>query len=470
MLKLYNTLTQSKVEFHKKPGDTVSMYVCGITPYDKVHLGHARCYVTFDVLYRYLKYLGFNVDYVQNFTDIDDKIIARSKEVGTSPEDLAEENIAEYFTRMDALEVVRAREYPRVTEHIPHIIEMVKRLIEKNHAYVVNGDVYFDVKTFSSYGTLSHRDPEELKQCARIEVNKLKRNPLDFALWKGKKEGEPSWQSPWGEGRPGWHIECSTLSMIKLGETLDIHGGGQDLIFPHHENEIAQSECATGKPFVKIWMHNGFVTINQQKMSKSLGNFFTLEDIFKKFDPMIVRLFLFSQHYRSPLDFSDDKLEETQRSFQHIKDSLNRINSVSADGRTHIPLPRNAKKINSMEKEFFAAMDDDINTARAIAQIFSMVNFINELASEQKVDAASLALGHLKIQSLLGDILGITVKVSGVSARDPLDREYINQLMSERKEARKRKNYTQSDQIRETLKRMGVVLEDTPSGTVWWSK
>lgn len=467
MLKLYNTLTQSKVEFHKKPGDAVSMYVCGITPYDKVHLGHARCYVTFDVLYRYLKYLGFKVDYVQNFTDIDDKIIARSKEVGKSPKDLAEENIAEYFTRMDALGVVRAREYPRVTEHIPQIIEMVKRLIEKNHAYVVNGDVYFDVKTFSSYGTLSHRDPEELKQCARIEVNNLKRNPLDFALWKGKKEGEPSWQSPWGEGRPGWHIECSTLSMIKLGETLDIHGGGQDLIFPHHENETAQSECATGKPFVKIWMHNGFVTINQQKMSKSLGNFFTLEDIFKKFDPMIVRLFLFSQHYRSPLDFSDDKLEETQRSFQHIKDSLNRINSVSADGRTHMPLPRNAKKINSMEKEFFAAMDDDINTARAVAQIFSMVNFINELASEQKVDAASLALGHLKIQSLLGDILGITVKVSGVSAPDE---EYINQLMSERKEARKRKNYAQSDQIRETLKRMGVVLEDTPSGTVWWTK
>ncbi|MDD5259505.1 MAG: cysteine--tRNA ligase, partial [bacterium] len=325
-LFLYNTLTQQKEEFKPLKNKVVNMYVCGVTPYDEVHLGHARCYVAFDVIRRYLEYKGYTVNYIQNFTDIDDKIIKRAQEKNVQPLELAQKNIDAYFQDINALNIKPALKYPRVTEHIPDIIKIVENLVNSRHAYVVDGDVYFRVASFPGYGKLSKRELDQLKSGARVEIDERKESPLDFALWKKEKPGEPSWTSPWGNGRPGWHIECSAMSLGELKiDTLDIHGGGQDLIFPHHENEIAQSEAVTGKPFAKYWLHNGFVTINKEKMSKSLGNFFTLKEIYKKYEPQVVRLFLISQHYRSPIDFSENKLEEMSRAQERFTTALNNM-------------------------------------------------------------------------------------------------------------------------------------------------
>lgn len=466
-LKLYNTQTGKK-EALRDPGDKpLKMYVCGITPYDKVHLGHARCYVTFDILKRYLTYKGYRVRYIQNFTDIDDKIIARSRSIGKIPQQLAQENIEHYKKQVEVLGIQHPDEYVTVTDNIPLIIKLIQKLVEKNHAYQSEGDVFFEIKSFPDYGKLSHRNIDELKQGARIEINTAKKNPLDFALWKSAKADEPSWDSPWGKGRPGWHIECSALSMARLGETLDIHGGGQDLLFPHHENEIAQSESATGKPFVKLWMHNGFVTLNQQKMSKSLGNFFTLEDIFKKFNPMAVRLFLLSQHYRSPLDFSDSKLDEFTKSLKHLRDSLARIQSPKTGSQSTITSNENRKKIESFESAFIKAMDDDLNTAQGLGIVFNMVNFMNELTAVKNVDAQSLQFGVKKIKLILEDILGIAAAPSPAQSQDE---DMITELIKERTDARKQKNWKESDRIRDKLNRMGVTLEDTPSGTRWWRR
>ncbi|MBD3270908.1 MAG: cysteine--tRNA ligase, partial [Elusimicrobia bacterium] len=384
MLKIYNTLTRKKQTLGKKPGQTITLYVCGITPYDKVHLGHARCYVFFDVLNRYLRYSGYTVKYIQNYTDIDDKIIERARSSGRSIGELADENIGDYESKIKRLNIIPADAYPRATSEISNIIQLVQKLIDAKHAYISQGDVYFDVQSFTGYGKLSRRDVDQLKQGARVEVSAAKKNPLDFALWKKAKEGEPSWESPWGTGRPGWHIECSSMSMSRLGETIDIHGGGQDLIFPHHENEIAQSEAATGKPFVRIWMHNGFVTVNQEKMSKSLGNFFTLEDIFKKYDPMVVRLFLVSQHYRSPIDFSDTKLDEIRRTYENLSQRIKRMYQV-LQLKPSAPLSgSDQKKITHLQRMVVKSFDDDLNTGKALGHIFTMIHEAGQMLDTNK--------------------------------------------------------------------------------------
>ena len=326
-MKVYNTLTRRKEEFPSKD-QKIRMYVCGITPYDFCHIGHARCYLVYDMIVRYLRYKGYEILYVQNFTDIDDKIIERAKEENTTPFEIAEKYISFYFRDMDKLGIERANIYPRVTKHIPDIIKMIKGLIEKGYAYEVDGNVYFSVEKFPSYGKLSGRNLKEMYAGARVEVDENKRNPLDFALWKKAKEGEPFWESPWGKGRPGWHIECSAMSLKYLGENFTIHGGAKELIFPHHENEIAQSESYTSSPFVQFWIHNGLVTVNGQKMSKSLGNFITVEEILKRYSPNVIRMFLLSTHYQSPLDFSEEGLKQAKHGFEKIYNLFSRVEKV----------------------------------------------------------------------------------------------------------------------------------------------
>ncbi len=475
-LVVYNTLTQKKEEFKPLSSKVVNMYVCGVTPYDEVHLGHARCYVAFDVIRRYLEYKGYTVNHIQNFTDIDDKIIKRAREKNIPALELAQKNIDAYFQDINALNIKPAKQYPRVTEHIPDIIKIVEKLVASDHAYVVDGDVYFRVASFPSYGKLSKRELDQLKSGARVEVDERKGSPLDFALWKKEKPGELSWPSPWGKGRPGWHIECSAMSLGELKtDTLDIHGGGQDLIFPHHENEIAQSESATGKPFAKYWLHNGFVTINKEKMSKSLGNFFTLKEIYKKYDPRVVRLLLISQHYRSPIDFSENKLEEMSRAQERFTTALN--NMKEAVDRMSAAMAVNEKKappalIAEAEAKFAKAMDDDFNTAEALAVLYEIVTAMN--IAMEKPDLDLLELSYLaKTLIELGKVLGLfPVGGSLPSSNNMLKgkditKDEIEKLISKREEARRNKQWAESDQIRETLSAKGIVIEDTAHGTRW---
>ncbi|MDO8734830.1 MAG: cysteine--tRNA ligase, partial [Elusimicrobiota bacterium] len=382
MLKIYNTFSGKKEEFIPvdKNGKNVNMYVCGITPYDEVHLGHARCYVVFDVIRRYLKYKDYTVKYIQNFTDIDDKIINRSLEAKIPLAELAQKYIDDYFTQMRKLNIQDADSYPRVTQKIPDIISFIKKIIDNGYGYVAAGDVYFSVRKFKDYGKLSKRNVDDLKSGSRVLPGEQKKDPLDFALWKKAKEGEPSWESPWGKGRPGWHIECSAMSLNEFGlNTFDIHGGGQDLIFPHHENEIAQSEAALGKPFVKYWIHNGFVTINKEKMSKSLGNFFTLREIFEKYqNPKIVRYMLLAQHYRQPLDFTEDKLEQAKTALSRI--FATNFNCETFKNQYAIgEIKGETEKTNRVFAEFIDSMDDDFNTPEALAKIHEIVNNLHLL-------------------------------------------------------------------------------------------
>src|SRR3989339_481288 len=410
MLIIHNTLSGKKEEFIPFNDSNVNIYVCGITPYDEVHLGHARCYVVFDVIRRYLKYKGYNVKYVQNFTDRDDKIINRSNELKVKSSELAQKYIDDYFSQMKKLNIENADSYPRVTQKILEIIEFIKKIIDNGYAYAVEGDVYFSVRKFKDYGKLSKRNIEDLKVGNRILPGEIKNDPLDFALWKKAKDNEPSWPSPWGEGRPGWHIECSAMSLKEFSSSnLDIHGGGQDLIFPHHENEIAQSEAATGKQFVKYWIHNGFVTINKEKMSKSLGNFFTLREIFDRYEPMVVRYMLLSQHYRQPLDFTEEKLEQAKSAFERLTNILNRhyedyIKNSDSDGK----------------KEF-------------------------------------VYLYKKELLKLCG-ILGLSVEHKIVIPTN------ISILVEEREQARKNKNWKLSDELRQKIKKEGFDVEDTKSG------
>jgi len=466
-LVVYNTLTQKKEEFKPRSKGKVKMYVCGTTPYDHCHLGHGRCYVVFDVIRKYLEYKGYKVTYVQNFTDVDDKIISRARELGGKVEDVAEEYISEYFEVMNGLNIREANSYPKTTEHIQEMVKLIEKLIKRGYAYLVEGDVYFEVAKFDGYGKLSHRSPEEMQAGARIEVDKRKRNPLDFALWKSAKPDEPSWESPWGKGRPGWHIECSAMSMGYLGTSFDIHGGGQDLIFPHHENEIAQSEAATGKSFVKYWLHNGFVTVNKEKMSKSLGNFFTLSEIYEKYSPRVVRFFLISQHYRSPIDFSDDKLEEAKKSLERFHNTLDNIEfllkGLKPGKKKSLP-KREGTILSETKKKFITAMDDDFNTARALGYIFDLAGKTNKITSERNPDLSFL-LGAERALKGMGSLLGF-VKEKDIE-KIGVEEFQIEKLIEERDFARKKNDWGKADRIRSDLEKKGIILEDTPAGTRW---
>jgi cysteinyl-tRNA synthetase len=468
-LQFHNTLTGKKEAFHPMEPGRVKMYVCGVTPYDSCHLGHARCYTTFDFVRRSLRRLGYQVEYVQNFTDIDDKIIRRAAERGEAPSALAERYIADYFDKMDRLNVKRADVYPRVTGHIPQIVAFIERLLKKGAAYVTEGDVYYSVRGFPGYGKLSKRSLDDLKAGARVEVDERKRDPLDFALWKAAKPGEPSWESPWGPGRPGWHIECSVMSIENLkSETFDVHGGGLDLVFPHHENEIAQAEGATGVPFARYWMHNGFVTVNEQKMSKSLGNFFSLDDIFKKFEPRVVRYYLLSQHYKSPLEFSDEPLAAAAASLRDLDDAVRRVeallrNQRGSDGQDDKVL---TERMAAFEAEFTAALADDFNSPRALAALYGLLGELKTRTATHKcisVSGIEKALGMVRegFEEVLGVAWTAAESAAGADAET---------LVHRREEARKAKDWPEADRLRKELADLGVTVEDTPRGPRWWRK
>lgn len=470
-LRLYNTMAGRKEELVPAHPGSVSMYVCGVTPYDYSHLGHARAYVTFDVVKRYLQHSGYEVYHVQNFTDIDDKIIKRAAQEGTDAGTLAQRYIDAYFEDMDALGIIRASVYPRVTEHIDAVVEMVAVLQQKGYAYEVDGDVYFDVARFKGYGALSGRDLEEMRAGARIEINELKRSPLDFVLWKRSKDGEPAWQSPWGPGRPGWHIECSAMSLKYLGCGFDIHGGGQDLIFPHHENEIAQSEAYAGcSPFARYWMHNGFVTIDREKMSKSLGNFFTVRQILEQYEAEVVRYYLVSVHYRSPIDFSDERLEEAKRALERLRQTRDSLTRTLRQGGLQEGSPEDARleRLTALQADFAIAMDDDFNTAGALAALHSLAGEANRLMADPGL-AGMTGAGTL-LQSLLdglhhmGDLLGILREETGLTG---MTEELMDLLIEVRKELRSRKLWDLSDLLRDRLQGIGITLEDRPEGTTW---
>ena len=456
MLKIYNDLSRSKETFEPLQPGKVNLYVCGMTVYDLCHLGHARVMVVFDVVYRYLKAVGYDVTYIRNITDIDDKIINRANENGEPFHELTERFIQAMHEDSDALGIIPPDAEPKATDHIAEIISMCEKLIEKGHAYVAdNGDVYYDVYSFPSYGKLSGKSLDDLQAGARVEPGDVKRNPLDFALWKSAKPDEPSWQSPWGDGRPGWHIECSAMSTKALGDTFDIHGGGADLTFPHHENEIAQSEGATGHPFVKYWMHNGFVRINDEKMSKSLGNFFTVREILERYQAEEVRYFILTSQYRSPLNYSDEHLDNARNALTRFYTALRGLPEAKPAADTQF------------EKDFHAAMQDDFNTPEALATLFELVREINRVRAEDEAVAASL--GALLRQ--LGDLIGILQSDAesylrgGASANDG-DAE-IDALVAQRNEAKANKDWGIADEIRNKLQEMGIVLEDGPSGTTW---
>lgn len=462
-MKLYNTLTRQKEEFIPLEEGKVKMYSCGPTVYNFFHIGNARPFIMFDVLRRYLEYLGYDVKFVQNFTDVDDKIIQRANEEGISPFELAQKYIDEYFIDADGLGIKRADVHPRVTETIDDIIEFVKGLIEKGFAYEVDGDVYYDSHKFGDYGKLSGQNLEELELGARIDINEKKRHPGDFVLWKAKKEGEPGWASPWGEGRPGWHIECSVMSKKHLGETIDIHSGGQDLIFPHHENEIAQSEAFSGKPFARYWVHNGYININNEKMSKSKGNFFTVRDISNQIDLEIVRFFMLSAHYRSPINYSEELLMQAKAGLERLYNTKEKLQFMleSADAVSNIAGEEFVSELEGFRERFKQHMDDDLNTADAISVIFELSRFINT-----KLDETANHEFMEKSMELFKELTGVLSIVGKESQSELLDEE-IEALIQERLDARKNKDFKRSDEIRDMLKEKGIILEDTRQGTKW---
>lgn len=447
------------------------MYVCGPTTYNFIHLGNARPLIVFDTVRRYLEYRGYEVTYVQNFTDVDDKIIKRGQEEGEDPLKLAARFIEEYFRDADALGVKRADIHPRVSQHIPQIIAAIQGLIDKGFAYEVDGDVFYRVKAFKGYGKLSGRSLDEMLAGARVDINDLKEEVVDFALWKKAKAGEPSWDSPWGPGRPGWHIECSVMSTYYLGNTIDIHGGGNDLIFPHHENEIAQAEALSGQTFVNYWMHNGFITVNNEKMSKSLGNFFIVRDILAKFPPDVVRFYLISIHYRSPLDFDDSKLEEARRALLRLKNTRLLAGEFLADEVfTNIAETSRANQllaqVRELHNKYIEAMDDDFNTAKAIGHLFEMAHIINtflaEADSNSQSDKAAVK-ASLDIFNALGDVLGIFIEQNRTG--DHLLTEVLNILQELRQILRSEKQFKPADAIRDFFVQMGVSVEDTSNGS-----
>jgi cysteinyl-tRNA synthetase len=460
-LTLYNTLTNQKEEFIPLEKNKVRMYVCGPTVYDTCHIGHARCYVAFDVIRRYLEYCGHEVTFVENFTDVDDKIIKKSNETGEDPFDIAERNIQDYFRDMDALNVKRADIYPRATQHIKDMIVFIERLLEKGYSYTADGDVYFSVEKATDYGKLSGVNVDQMKAGARVAVDEKKRDPLDFALWKKAKEGEPKWESPWGEGRPGWHIECSTMSLKHLGETLDIHGGGQDLIFPHHENEIAQSEAYSGKQFVRYWLHNGFVTIREEKMSKSLGNIVSVEDLLQEYSPETLRYFLVASHYRKPIDFDEAALEEARKAVTRLLNTIGLVKeAVKGEQRD---LAGEPFSIDEYRERFQEAMDDDFNTPAALSVLFELARDTNRRIEEKNIDRESLEKVLDTFKVLAGDVLGLFFEAK----TEEFSEDLLEILIAVREMVREKKLWDISDTIRDRLKEVGIVLEDTSEGTRW---
>jgi cysteinyl-tRNA synthetase len=462
-LKIFNTLTNEKETFTPLTPGKVRMYVCGVTVYDSAHIGHARSFFTFDIIYRYLKFTGFEVEYVRNYTDVDDKIIKKANDEQVSCDTITRRYIEEFARDGESLGWLRPSHEPRATEHIAEIIAIIERLEAKGLAYRVDGDMYYAVSGFADYGKLSRKKIDELESGARVEVDERKRSPLDFALWKASKPGEPTWDSPWGPGRPGWHIECSAMSTKYLGQPFDIHGGGRDLIFPHHENEIAQSEGAFGQALARYWIHAGFLNINHEKMSKSLGNFFTIRDILNEFDAEALRHFFLGSHYRNPLDFSKDGLDEASKAADRIFDTVERLGkAVRASAQFALD--------DNLMATFRREMDDDFNTPRALALIFDEVRALNKLLDQKKAKGIEARYAALRAMC---ETLGLLQegylerKKQRWLKKGILSENQIEAAIGERNDARKAKNWPEADRIRDHLNRLGVAIEDTPGGTIW---
>jgi len=470
-ITLYNTLTQKKEELVPLTEGRIRMYVCGPTVYSSAHLGHARAAVTFDVIDRFLTHLGYDVTYVRNFTDIDDKIISKSIETGVPAEEISEKFIQEYKDDMASIGVRTPTVEPKVTEHIPEIIELIEKIIESGHGYQSGGDVFFSVKKFNGYGKLSRRDPDDMLAGIRIDINEQKEDPLDFALWKAAKPGEPAWDSPWGKGRPGWHIECSTMSMKYLGESFDIHGGGKDLIFPHHENEIAQSECVTGHPFAKYWIHNGLIQINREKMSKSIGNILNVKDAVSMWSKEAIRLFFLSHQYLNPADFSDTIMDESEAALERLYITIKRAQETPKEDSGDDP--ELASAVDAFKERWVTNMCDDFNTAGAVGALFELTRAVNRsLDSNGSTPALQDALREIKV---FGDTLGLLeyepdeyLKDHKLAKSDAdITEEEIEELIKERNAARVDKNWTRADEIRDELSDKGILLEDKAEGTLW---
>jgi cysteinyl-tRNA synthetase len=464
-IQLYNTLTRKKEPLRTVEPGKVKIYVCGPTVYNYIHIGNARVFVFFDVVRRYLKYRGYAVTYVQNLTDVDDKLIKASQETGRPVPEIAETYIRAFFEDMDSLGVERADVHPRATEHIPEMIEAIRTLIDKGYAYERNGDVYFRAMAKEGYGKLSHQSLEELKAGARVEVNEQKENPLDFALWKRAKPGEISWESPWGRGRPGWHIECSVMSRKYLGDTFDIHAGGTDLTFPHHENEIAQSEALTGKPFALQWMHNGYINLGNEKMSKSLGNIVLVKDLRREFSPRTIRHFLLSAHYRNPIQFTRETMEQMERGIERIDTAWTNLRHRMKASMEGPASPETTKALDELTRAFEGAMDDDFNTAGAIGVLFDAVRLANELVGRDVVSRGTLQAVADWLERYGGEILGLVES----KAEEETD-EQVEALIRKRQEARRRRDFAEADAIRDQLAAMGIIVEDTPQGVRWRRK
>jgi len=461
-IKVYNTLTRNKSEFETIEEGKVRMYVCGPTVYDSAHVGHAMSALVFDIIRRYLIYKGYDVQYVMNFTDVDDKIIDRAKRLGVEPIELAEKYIDEFKQNLQDLNIMPATEHPRATDEIDAIIEMVEKLLEKDTAYVVDGDVYFRVEKAKDYGKLSGRKLEEMNAGSRIRVDERKENPMDFAVWKKAKEGEPAWDSPWGPGRPGWHIECSAMNLDHLGHQIDIHGGGNDLIFPHHENEIAQTEAITGKPFARYWMHNGMLQLKGEKMSKSTGNLIPIEEFLSDHDGDVMRLIVLSTHYRSPLTFNDEVIEANQRALERLL-SAKRPALPGATGASSDMLTRLADQVDKTHKGFIDSMNEDFNTAGAMGNIFDMVRVINQARADNATDEELSSAQNLL--NKLTEVLGLSL--SEPEYQTTSADAFIELLLTLRHELREKKQFELADRVRDELSNLGVMIEDTPQGSTW---
>ena len=469
-IQVYNTLTRKKEVFKPIEDGKVGIYVCGVTPYNDPHIGNARPFVTWDTIRRFFAKCGYEVHYIQNFTDVDDKIIRVSHEQGKTWKEVADHNIDVYFQSMDALNVRRADVYPRVSDTIPEIIEMVQGLVDKGYAYVVDGDVFYSVEKFKGYGKLSGRSLDDMMAGARVEVDERKQNPMDFAVWKSAKPGEPFWESPWGNGRPGWHIECSAMSLKYLGRTFDFHGGGSDLIFPHHENEIAQSQafCGSEDCFAHYWVHNGFITIHEEKMSKSLGNFFTVADILKKYPGEVLRFFILQTHYRSPLDFSDERLKDAQAGLTRLENARRNAEELSEKDGAADTAKALAEAALSAKESFYTAMADDFNTALAVSYLFAVAKDINVYYNEVVNQGTAFDKENFgKARDAFYDMAEI-IGIFEAKAEEKSDEDAeIDALVEERLAARKEKNWARADEIRDLLKARGIVLKDTAEGTRW---
>ncbi len=487
---VFNTLSNKKEELKPIKSGYIGMYACGVTVYDLCHIGHARSLIIFDIIYRYLLFKGYNVTFVRNFTDIDDKIIKKANEEGVEYKDVSEKYIKEYYKDTSKLNIKKPNFEPKATDHIDDMINFIKVLIDKGFAYESDGDVYYNVNKFKEYGKLSKKNIDDLIAGARIEVGDKKKNPLDFALWKKSKDGEPFWESPWGKGRPGWHIECSVMSMKYLGESFDIHGGGKDLIFPHHENEIAQSEAFSGKQFANFWIHNGFVNINKEKMSKSLGNFFTIREILETTKPDVLRFFLLNSHYHKPIDFSEENLQNAKSGYLKLCYTIARLDSILENYNEKIAeinvnsLPKSGKKFynkfNLFKENFFNAMDDDFNTAKAIGFLFDFVSEVNKIIYNPTLKFSDAQISLLnEVKKFFSDFS----KITGLFSLNPkefiefekekflkehgIDETYINEKIALRENFRKEKKWDEADKIRNELQELGIYLEDTTTGTTW---